>query len=196
MADVESNCAYWRCKTQPSADGVGVVISDVAEAHVLVDVATVVKNGHTQSSFYGNRNAELRVQNHQLLTANRYLNKDTSGRIGRIAASRNVSLWSGTVQRESAQGTSPTGIEQFADRNVAAGKGLFQTNAQAIGPDDACADMAVISSLAAQAREIYARAQSGGIEINVCGFIKASMRIKAFMKPQTLISIPPLWARA
>src|SRR5262249_58990827 len=107
-----------------------------------------------QTLLDGNRNAELRIQNQELEAADRYLDEDAGGGVGGIAAGWNVPLWSRAVQRESAQGASSAGVEQFAHRNMAASKCLGKAEAEAVGPNDSRADIAVKSRLSSPARKV------------------------------------------
>ena len=84
----------------------------------------------------------------------------------------------GAIQRKAAQGVAAAGKERLAQGYKAVGKGLRQTDANAVRPDDIVKDGAVVGLLRGQPCEIDAGAQLARIEVEFDRLQGAFVRIQ------------------
>src|SRR5690348_12212779 len=122
-------------------------------------IAAVVEGNYPESLLDRQRNAELGIDEKQLVAADRDRDLHTGARIGRITARRHHSLRSSSVQGKPAQGVRSATKECLAERNVIA-ECFCKSKAHAVGPYDLLfREGLVVCSLREKLSEVEVRAQ-------------------------------------
>src|SRR5215831_13868616 len=134
MPDVQPDWTQGSAVAYAAAHAIGVLVSKVSEADAPEDVAAVVKDGSGQLAHDLERKAQLGVQYQQLMAARRNADQSARRLVGGVAAHRDRSLRSGSVERESTQGASTTGEEVFTERYVGSPERFFNPRPHAVGP--------------------------------------------------------------
>src|SRR5215475_13678020 len=132
------------------------------------------------------RNAQLGVQDKELIAPYRHIDLAARRRIRRIVADGNRLLWSRAVQRESAKRAAAPREEQLAERHVATGKRSCQAEPDAVCPDHA-ADGLVDRGLSEELAEARVRSENARIHVKlqavVCAFMGIQWIVARVPKP-------------
>src|SRR6202022_2517008 len=100
---------------------------------VAVDIAAVIKNHAAQSLFQRNRETNLRIQYREHVTADWNADQGACRGIRWVRANQDGALRTRTVNWESTKRIGTAREEAFTERDIAVGKGRFQTQPEVFG---------------------------------------------------------------
>src|SRR5438270_6964095 len=154
VTEVHADWAYRSGVAESQSNGIGVL---TVKTDITKDVPAVIEGNYPESLLQRHRNAELGVDQEQLIAANPDRDLRARARTVGIAASRNHALWARAIQRESAQSIAATAEELLAEGDMPAER-LRESEAHAVGPHDLLlSDALVIRGLSQELSKIEIR---------------------------------------